>query len=59
MTNLQYNELCNAMGKKLTDKELQEMGFSMVDGEFDEDLDFDIGLLKFEQFKDKCRREQK
>ncbi len=32
------------------------MGFTAVDGIFDEDLDYDIGLFKFEKFKDKCRR---
>lgn len=56
MTQKQYNELCHIFEKQLTDKELKEMGFSAVDGIFDEDVDYDIGLYKFEQFKDKCRR---
>lgn len=57
MTNIQYYDLCKILGKNLTDKELKEMGFTAVDGIFDEDVDYDIGLYKFEQFKDKCRRE--
>lgn len=58
MTNIQYYDLCKLLGKKPADKELKEMGFSAVDGIFDEDVDYDIGLYKFEQFKDKCRRGQ-
>ncbi len=58
MTHIQYYDLCKVLGKKPTDKELKEMGFSTVDGMFDEDVDYDIGLYKFEQFKDKCRNER-
>ena len=57
MTHIQYYELCKLLDKKPSDKELKEMGFSAVDGKYDEELDYDIGLLKFERLKDKCRRE--
>lgn len=59
MTNIQYFDLCNIFGRKLTDHELKEMGFSAVDGKFDEELDYDIGLMKFDQFKRECRRGQR
>ena len=55
MTNIQYCELCKILDKKPTDKELKEMSFTAVDGIFDQAVDYDIGLYKFEQFKDKRR----
>lgn len=57
MTNNQYYDLCKILGKNFTDKELKEMGFTTVDGIFDEYVDYDIGLYKFEEFKNKCRRD--
>lgn len=57
MTNIQYYDLCKILGKNFTDKELKEMGFTAVDGIFDEDVDYDIGLYKFEEFKNKFRRD--
>ncbi len=59
MTKNQYYELCAIFEKKLSETELQEMGFTPVDGIFDKDVDYDIGLYKFESYKDKCRRENK
>lgn len=51
MTQQQYEELCKILGKRPTDKELKEMYFSPVDGEFDEAVDCDIGMYKFEEYK--------
>ncbi len=60
MTQQQYEELCELiLGKRPTNKELEEMYFSPVDGKFDEAVDYDIRLFKFEQFKDKCWKERK
>ena len=60
MTLQQYEELCELiLGKRPTNEELKKMHFTPVDGKFDEAVDYDIGLFKFEQFKDKCRKERK
>ena len=60
MTQQQYEELCELiLGKRPTNKELEEMYFSPVDGKFDEAVDYDIGLFKFEEFKKKQRAKRK
>lgn len=51
MTEQQYEALCKILKKRPTPKELKKMHFSQVDGKFDEDLDYDIGLFKFEEYK--------
>lgn len=51
MTKEQYNEVCKIFGKELTEQELKEMGMTAVDGVFDEEIDYDIGLYKFEEYK--------
>lgn len=48
MTQGQYDDLCKILKKKLTEKELKEMGFGKVDGKFDEVIDYDITLFKIE-----------
>lgn len=60
MTQQQYEEVCKIFGKRFTDKELQEMRMTAVDGKFDEDIDHDIGQYKFEEYKRRQReKEQK
>ncbi|GEM_PF-5514044 len=58
MTQQQYEEVCKILGKRPTDKELKEMYFSPVDGEFDEAVDYDIGLYKFEEYKRNQRKKE-
>ncbi len=57
MTEEQYCKVCAMFEKKLTETELLEMGFTAVDGQFDEDVDYDVGLYEFERYKEKCRKE--
>ena len=58
MTQQQYEEVCKILGKRPNDKELKEMYFSPVDGEFDEPVDYDIGLYKFEEYKRNQRKKE-
>ncbi len=58
MTKEQYNEVCKIFGKELTEQELKEMGMTAVDGEFDEAVDYDIGLYKFEEYKRNQRKKE-
>ena len=58
MTQQQYEEVCKILGKRPTDEELKEMYFSPVDGEFDEAVDYDIGLYKFEEYKRNQRKKE-
>lgn len=59
MTKTQYYKLCRILGKKPTNEELKEMGFSIVNGIFDDDLDADIDLYEFEKFKNVYRENKR
>lgn len=57
MTKGQYKELCRIFEKELSDENLKEMGFSPVDGKFDEELSEDINLYKVEQWRRESRND--
>lgn len=58
MTKQQYDELCKIFEKELTVEDLKDMRFSPVDGEFDEDLDYDIGLYRAEKWRREGRKNE-
>ena len=49
MTQWQYFKLCELFDKHLTPKELEEMGFTPVDGVLDEELQYDMTLASIEE----------
>lgn len=49
MTQLQYEKLCKIFDKELTAKELNEMGFTQVDGIWDEELAIDMTMLSIDE----------
>lgn len=57
MTKGQYKELCRIFGRELSAESLKKMGFSPLDGKFDEELSEDIHLYKVEQWRRKSRND--
>lgn len=49
MIRWQYEKLCKIFDKELTADELNEMGFSQVDGVFDEELAIDMTMLSIDE----------
>lgn len=56
MTRDQYNELCKTLGEKIPEDKLEEYHFTPIDGIFDDDVDYDIGYFKFEEYVRKQRQ---
>lgn len=49
MNDRQYLALCLVFNKELTAEDLEEMGFSAHNGEYDDDLEYDLSLFEMDQ----------